>query len=119
MGKAMLTGPMRAAIERGIRDQMPDLDTTLKSIEESLRSLQGDLRRVEKSLHDELRRLDAKVDSLREEMLDRFERQLALINETNDRVTKLEGKLEGYMEALRLFVAPGTPVRPSSRKRVG
>ncbi len=115
----MLTGPMRAAIERGIRDQMPNLETTLKAIEDSVRSLHTESRRVEKSLHDELRSVDAKLDNLREEMLDRFERQLALINETNERVTKLEGKLEGYMEALRLFVGPGATVRPQSRKRVG
>ena len=67
-------------------------------------------------MHNGIRALDAKVDSLREEMLDRFERTVSVINEVAHRVTRVEGKLEGYMEAMRGVVLPAQPMR---RKRAG
>ena len=101
MPKVMLKKAGAAATESLLSQLMPQIDARLTSLDNSLRNL------------------DAKVDELREDMLDRFETNVALINETNERIIRLEGKLEGYMEALRLFGASATPARPTSRKRVG
>jgi predicted nuclease with TOPRIM domain len=85
-------------------------------VDEGLKAIRGDIRNLRDEFHQEIRALDAKVDNLKEEMLDRFERQLATINEVSHRVTRVEGKLEGYMEALRTIIEP---VKVAQRRKVG
>lgn len=97
-----------AAVETTLRSVMPGLEQILSSIQADLRSL-----RVE--MHDEIRALDAKVDNLRKEMLDRFEVTLNTINEVSHRVTRLDGKLEGYTEAMGIRLMMDEP--RSTRKR--
>ncbi|HEX3358906.1 MAG TPA: hypothetical protein VHS31_18150 [Tepidisphaeraceae bacterium] len=101
VGAGTYQGAMRAAT--------PWIDEGLKAIREDIRSLRDEF-------HHEIRGLDAKIDNLKEEMLDRFERQLATINEVSHRVTRVEGKLEGYMEALRTIIEP---VKVAQKRRVG
>ena len=105
MPRLVLSKASQAATESVLRQLMPGLDAKLTLFADEV-----------KAMREELRSLDAKVDNLREDMRDGFERQLHVINEVADRVTRLEGKLEGYMEAMRLIVAP--PAR-QSRKRAG
>src|SRR5947207_604275 len=88
MAKFVIKQVVEAVTESVLRQLMPELDER----NEGLRA--------------DIRALDANVDNLREEMLDRFERQLNTINEVSHRVTRVEGKLEGYMEGLRTVIGP-------------
>ena len=105
MGKLLLNKTTQAVTESVLRQLMPQLDDRLSAIAAEVRLLR-----------EEIRTLDAKIDSLREEMLDRFERATALVNEVAHRITRVEGKLEGYMEAMRGVVLPAQAIR---RKRAG
>src|SRR5687768_2172487 len=106
MGKVLLRKASTAATEGVLAHLMPQLDARLVAMQQDIRALAADVRAV-----------DAKVDSLRDEMMDRFERTLATINEVAHRVTRVEGKLEGYMEAMRLTLSQSG--RPSRKRRAG
>jgi uncharacterized coiled-coil protein SlyX len=95
MAKIVLHKVVESVTESVLRQLMPELDDRLASLKSEL-----------KLVRQELNSLDTKIENLREEMLDRFERQLATINEVSHRVTRVEGKLEGYMEALRTVIEP-------------
>src|SRR5690348_5375994 len=93
------------------------LNKTTQAITESLlQQLMPQFDRKLDELRADVRALDAKVDNLRNEMLDRFDAQRELINEVAHRVTRVEGKLEGYMEAMRGIVLPAQAPR---RRKVG
>ena len=100
MGKMVLKKAGAAATQSVVRDLLPFLDERFIAIAKQIESLQQDLGAV-----------DAKVDSLREEMLDRFERQLATVNEVSHRITRLDGKLEGFTEAMRITIEPSRQAR--------
>lgn len=80
-----------------------------------LRELMPDIQKPFDALADEIRRMDARIEALDQRVRDGFERHLAVINEINNKLIRLDGKMEGYMEAMRLL----QPLRPASRKRVG
>jgi len=101
MPRVLLKKAEAAPSESSLAQLLPQIDARYAALETGLRNL------------------EAKVDNLREDTLGRFERQLALMNEIKGRVVRLEGKLEGYREGLRLFTAPTSSARTSSRKRVG
>ena len=103
MGKAALKKAGSAAAQSLLRDIAPYFDERFGQLQDQVRALEG------------------QFISLKEEMLDRYERQLNLINETNQRindvhneVVHLGGKMEGYMEAMRLAFAPIKPKRRAS-----
>jgi predicted RNase H-like nuclease (RuvC/YqgF family) len=95
MAKIIVKQVVDAVTDTVLRQLMPRLNETIES-------LHADIRPIKR----ELSALDAKVDNLREDMLDRFERQLNTINEVSHRITRVEGKLEGYMEGLRTVIGP-------------
>lgn len=105
MARIVLARATQAAVESALRQLMPMIDDRLATLGTEVRLLR-----------DDVRALDAKVDSLRDEMLDRFERTVALVNEVAHRVTRVEGKLERYMEAMRGIVLPA---HDSRKKRAG
>jgi uncharacterized coiled-coil DUF342 family protein len=95
VGKAALKKAGSAAAQSLLRDLAPFFDERFTMLQDQIRVMEGQLA------------------SLREDMLDRYERQLNLINEVNDRINEvhnevvhLGGKMEGYMEAMRLTFAP-------------
>jgi hypothetical protein len=108
MAKEAIKKVGAGAYEGAVRAATPWLDEQFKAIRE-------DLRTMRREFHDELRVLDAKVDNLRLDMLDKMQNQLAVINETNSKIIKLEGKVEGYMEMLSIIL----PTPRTTRKRVG
>jgi len=94
MAKIILKQVVDSVTETVLRQLMPKLAESIEALHSDIRLIKG-----------ELGALDAKVDSLREDMLDRFKRQLSTINEVSHRVTRVEGKLEGYMEGFALSLA--------------
>ena len=106
MAKIIIKQVVEAVTESVLRQLMPDLDKKLDAIRADIGAART-----------ELGALDGKVEGLREEMLDRFERQLAVINEVDSKVKKLEGRIEGHMEMLKIFDSPVATIRP--RKKVG
>ena len=100
MSKMVLEKAGAAATQSVVRDLLPFLDERFVAMSRQIESLQN-----------ELRAIDAKVDSLRDEMLDRFERQLATLNEVSHPITRLDGKLEGFTEAMRITIEPGRQAR--------
>ena len=99
-----------SAIETTLRAVMPRL-------EESIADLAHELRSFRQEVHDELRVLDVKVDSLRDEMLSKFEAHRELVNEVSHRITRLDGNLEGFTDAMGLKLMEGE--RGPKRRRVG
>ena len=117
MAREVLKRAGSSAVEAGVRAMMPWFDDATKAIRDDIRVLRGelqaDLRKYREELHAEVRSLDAKIDDLRSDVVDRFERLLHTANEGSHRVTRLDGRLEGHVEALRLNLqSPRT-----SRKR--
>ena len=110
-----------AAVESALRSAMPWLEDNFTALKSDLRTLRqefrDEIRALRQEFHNEIRALDAKVDALREEMLERFERHLHTMNEVSHRVTRLDGKLEGYTEAMRDRLL--TDQRPGRKKRAG
>lgn len=140
MARETLKKAGSAATEAAARVLMPWFDDAVKAIREDIRTLrvdmqgdlrklreemqddlrklredtQGDLRKLREEMHTEIRTLDVKVDDLRTEVVDRSERLLATVNEVSHRVTRLDGRLEGHVEALRLNLQV---TRPSRKRR--
>ena len=100
MGKMVLKKAGAAATQSMLRDLLPFFDERFSSIAKQIETIQHDIRAV-----------DAKVDSLGDEMLDRFERQVSVVNEVSHRITRLDGKLEGFTEAMRITTEPVRQVR--------
>ncbi len=105
MPKVIVSKATQAATQSVLRQLMPDIDDLLSDIRVQVRSLR-----------DVVRTLDSKVDNRRNEMLERFESSLDVINEMSHRVTRLDGRLDGHMEALSLIV---DGPRPSRKRRAG
>ena len=93
MAKAAVKRAGTAAAQSIARDLLPFIDERFTLIQDQLRSLEG------------------QMSALREDVVDRYERQLNLINEINHKMVRLEGKMEGYMEAMRLLIEPVKPKR--------
>jgi hypothetical protein len=108
MAKESLKKVGAGAYEGAVRAATPWLD-------EQFRAIREDIRALRKEIHDEIRVVDAKVDNLRLDMLDKLQNQLAVINEINGKIIKLEGKVEGHMEVLRLVL----PLPRATKKRAG
>src|SRR4051794_13329546 len=89
MAKIIISKMTEAVTEGVLRQLMPRLDETLAGMRKDIAALR-----------DDVRSLDAKVDNLRVEMLERFANMLETVNEVSHRVTRLDGKLEGYTEAI-------------------
>ena len=110
-----------AALETTLRAAMPGLEQILASIQADIRTGREEVRSEIRSLRDEMRTeirtLDAKVDNLRQEMLDRFEAMLNTVNEVSHRVTRLDGKLEGYTEAMGLRLTMTDIAKPARKRR--
>jgi archaellum component FlaC len=117
MSKQFIAGPLKSALETLIRERMPGLETSIKSLEESVKSLHGDIKRLEVSVHNEIRQVDAKVDGLKDEMLDRFDSMLTTVNEVSQKIIFLDGKLEGYMEAMGIRLNVTQLNRPIRKRR--
>src|SRR4051812_18208367 len=115
MAREALKKAGSAAAEAAARSMMPWFDEAAKGIRDDIRGLrgemQGDLRKLREEIHAEVRTLDAKIDDLRADVVDRFERLLNTVNEVSHRVTRLDGRLEGHVEALRLNLQAQRPGR--------
>src|SRR5438034_4866172 len=88
MGKIAMKEAGRAAVQSVLRQLMPDIDKRLDMIESYVRNVDA-----------RLLALEQKVDA-------RFDQQLAAINETSNKILKLEARVEGFMEAWGLLVQP-------------
>ena len=106
MAKELLQRAAKKAAQSALLSLLPDLIEKVDLLAVKMDRLDDRIRALREEVHDEIRILDSKVDSLKQEMLDRFERQLNTINEVAHRVTRVEGKLEGYMEGLRTVIGP-------------
>jgi uncharacterized coiled-coil DUF342 family protein len=105
MAKIILTKTTQAITESLLQQLMPQFDKKMDELRSDFRSLQNDMRALE-----------SEVKGLRTEMLERFESTRELINEVAHRVTRVEGKLEGYMEPMRGIVVP---VQSPRRRKAG
>ena len=106
MAKIVISKITEAVTEGVLRQLMPRLDETLAAMKKEIQSVR-----------DDIRSLDAKVDNLRTEMLERFESMLATVNEVSHRVTRLDGKLEGYMEAMGIRLQVDEVERKGRKRR--
>ena len=88
MGKVAMKEAGSAAVQSVLRQLMPDIDKRLDLIEGYVRNVDA-----------RLLALEQKVDA-------RFEQQLAAINETSNKILKLEARVEGFMQAWGLLVQP-------------
>lgn len=122
MGKAALTKAGAAATQSLARELLPFIDERFNSLQgqvaqlhdhtqRQIAQLQDQTQRQTAQLQDQIRVLEGSISSLRDDVVDRYERQLNLINEVNSRIVRLEGKMEGYMEAMRLVIHPQKPKR--------
>ena len=84
-------------LQKDLRVMREETQTDIRSLREGM---QTEIRTLREEIHTEIRNLDAKVDSLREDMLDKFGQARDVANEISHRVTRLDGKLEGYTEAM-------------------
>lgn len=121
MGKEIAKKAGVAGVEAGIRAVMPWWDEALKTVRDEVRTLRDDLlrelRATREEFHTEIRTLDAKVDNLRQELVDKAEQHRELVNEVSHRVTRLDGKLEGYTEAMGIHLRLADQSKTSRKRR--
>ena len=88
MGKLAMKEAGSAAVQSVLRQLMPDIDKRLDLIENYVRNV------------------DARLLALEQRVDARFDQQLTAINETSNKILKLESRVEGFMEAWGLLVQP-------------
>jgi hypothetical protein len=82
MGKELAKKAGTAAFETTVLSLLPTLQDTLRAV------------------RDDIHHLDIKLDQLKQEMYDRFEQTRDVINELGQRIARVEGKLEGFINAI-------------------
>jgi chromosome segregation ATPase len=94
------------------------VETTVMSLLPSISETLGELRTEMKAVRAELRDFDGRIDNLEHtftgQIADLRERTQEVINELSHRITRLDGRIEGFMEAVHMGLAGKTP---QSRKR--
>lgn len=93
---------------------LPSLTEAVSEIRADMKEMRAELRGEIKSVRSELSGvradmlgLDGKLNDLRNEMLERFERTQETVNELGHRITRLDGRIEGYMEIMNILQAGG------------
>jgi hypothetical protein len=85
---------LAAAADKILREAMPSLQVILDTIQRDLRDLKADLGQ-------QIFKLDAQIVNLRDEMKSGLERVNDTMNDLQGRVIRVDGKLDGFIEANR------------------
>jgi archaellum component FlaC len=85
---------LAAAADKILREAMPSLQVILDTIQRDLRDLKTDVGQ-------QIFKLDAQIVNLRDEIKSGLERVSDTMNDLQGRVIRVDGKLDGFMEANR------------------
>ena len=85
---------LAAAADKMLREAMPSLQVILDTIQRDLRDIKADLGQ-------QIFKLDAQIVNLRDEMKSGLERVNDTMNDLQGRVIRVDGKLDGFIEANR------------------
>lgn len=94
MGKEMTKKAGLSAAEGVLRSLMPELLQQLDALRQDIRGLRTEM-------HDEFRDVDRRLEQLKTDMYDKFEQTRDVINEVGQRISKLEGRIDGYFQTAR------------------
>lgn len=78
------------------------IETTVMALLPTISQDIGELRSEMKSMRIEVAGLDGKIQDLTTQMNERFERTQEVVNELSHRITRLNGRIDGFMEAIQL-----------------
>jgi hypothetical protein len=85
---------LAAAADKILREAMPSLQVILDTIQRDLRDLKTDVGQ-------QIFKLDAQIVNLRDDMKSGLERVNDTMNDLQGRVIRVDGKLDGFIEANR------------------
>ena len=133
--KNELVNAGKAGLEQLVRSMIPELVERMDALAKQMEHLQERFGAVEKRIDSKAAELqqsfDARLHELEIKMYDRFESTRDVINEVAQRITKLDARLDAYVEIarnqaslnqnlierlVRLETVGSSPVRPSRRR---
>src|SRR5437868_13088561 len=83
-----------SAAESVLRSLMPELLGQLDAIRQDIRGMRSEMQ-------EEFRDMDRRIEQLKTEMYDKFEQSRDVVNEVGQRIAKLDGRIDGYVETAR------------------